>query len=144
MIRPTTTGDAAHLAHLDADEPDGWTEAAFASSLGLATTHGRLLPDHGFALLSLAADEAEVLRIVVARRHRRRGIGRRLLAAAQHAFVLAGVQRAFLEVRDDNVAAIALYASLGWAEIGRRSGYYADRTDARVLEWRTVTAPRES
>ncbi|MEM6928530.1 MAG: GNAT family N-acetyltransferase [Myxococcota bacterium] len=144
MIRPTTATDAAHLARLDAGESDSWTEAAFASSLGLATTHGRLLPEDGFALLSIVADEAEIMRIVVARAKRRRGIGRLLLAASHQAFVRAGVVRAFLEVRDDNVAALGLYASLGWNQVGRRSRYYADGTDARVLEWRSISAPRES
>ncbi|MDP3371055.1 MAG: ribosomal-protein-alanine acetyltransferase, partial [Brevundimonas sp.] len=36
-----------------------------------------------------------------------------------------GATRLFLEVAEDNMAALALYAGAGFVEAGRRPGYYA-------------------
>jgi ribosomal-protein-alanine N-acetyltransferase len=48
-----------------------------------------------------------------------------------------GATRLFLEVADDNAAALALYARAGFSEAGRRPGYYArpdgGRQDALIL-----------
>ena len=41
-----------------------------------------------------------------------------------------GCAATFLEVREDNTAAIRLYESSGWVRIGRRNGYYGDGTAA--------------
>jgi len=38
-----------------------------------------------------------------------------------------------LEVASENSAAIALYNSFGFAEVGRREGYYRDPLDDAVL-----------
>jgi ribosomal-protein-alanine N-acetyltransferase len=46
----------------------------------------------------------------------------------------SGVASLYLEVRDSNMAARALYASRGFVEIGRRRDYYRrPREDALVL-----------
>jgi ribosomal-protein-alanine N-acetyltransferase len=39
----------------------------------------------------------------------------------------------FLEVAPGNAAARALYASAGYAEVGRRPRYYPDGSDALLL-----------
>jgi ribosomal-protein-alanine N-acetyltransferase len=45
-----------------------------------------------------------------------------------------GAREAFLEVREDNVAARRLYETEGFAQVGRRRGYYdAGRVDAVVM-----------
>lgn len=44
-----------------------------------------------------------------------------------------GDDMAVLEVRASNCAALALYSSLGFAEAGRRRGYYSDGEDALLL-----------
>lgn len=46
----------------------------------------------------------------------------------------AGAARIFLEVSVENAAARRLYARAGYTQIGRRKAYYADGTDALVLE----------
>jgi ribosomal-protein-alanine N-acetyltransferase len=68
---------------------------------------------------------------------RRRGVARRLLAAALAEGASRGVVLAFLEVRPTNTRALALYDSLGFQVIGRRNGYYFDTgEDALVMEAR--------
>lgn len=91
----------------------------------------------GFALGRLAADEAELLTIGVLPGSRRLGIGHALVVA-----VAACVPRAralFLEVGEDNPAARALYAGLGFAVVGRRADYY-QREGARRVAALTMSA----
>jgi ribosomal-protein-alanine N-acetyltransferase len=92
----------------------------------------------GFVLSRLAADEAEILSIVVARSGRRSGCGRALLAAHLAQLAARGVRRLFLEVEEGNAAAIALYQRFGFAMVGRREGYYpkADGSRAAALVMR--------
>lgn len=79
----------------------------------------------GFALLRVAADEAEVLTVAVSPRASGRGIGAAILGAALTAARMTGARQAFLEVGTGNQRAQQLYARAGFAVIGRRPGYYA-------------------
>jgi ribosomal-protein-alanine N-acetyltransferase len=68
---------------------------------------------------------------------RGRGVGKRLLGSLIERAQLAGMGEAFLEVRPTNTAAIRLYLSLGFEQVGMRRGYYqapAGREDAAVLK----------
>ena len=78
----------------------------------------------GFAVSRLAADEAEILTIAVDRAWRGRGVGRDLLREHVSRAALSGARAMFLEVDQDNAAAIALYRRFGFVEVGRREGYY--------------------
>lgn len=78
----------------------------------------------GFILMRRAGDEAEVLSIATARASRRQGQARAMLAASLDRLRDQGVRSVFLEVAESNLAALALYRSLGFREVGRRSGYY--------------------
>ena len=78
----------------------------------------------GFVLLRAIAGEAEIISIGVRPEARRRGIGRRLLAAALAAAAAAGAERLFLEVAADNWQALGLYLSHDFTEVGRRANYY--------------------
>lgn len=85
-----------------------------------------------FALIRVAAGEAEVLTLAVRPRARRRGIGAAVLADAMGAARQAGATEMFLEVAEDNGPARALYTRAGFVEVGRRPGYYPRRVGARV------------
>ena len=76
-----------------------------------------------------APGETEILNIAVDPAMRKRGIGKLLLAT-----VLTG--EVFLEVRESNANARALYESAGFRMVGRRRGYY-DRPpeDAIVMRF---------
>lgn len=86
----------------------------------------------GFVLSRLAADEAEILSIVVSQAARRGGFGRALLAAHLAQLSARGTGRLFLEVEESNQAARALYRHFGFAEVGRREGYYPRPDGSRV------------
>ena len=79
----------------------------------------------GFVLARTAADEAEILTLCTRPAARRRGVARQLLACLAKQLGKQGAVSLFLEVGADNAPAIALYQSAGFAEVGRRSGYYA-------------------
>ena len=92
----------------------------------------------GFILSRVAADEAEVLTIVVAPSYRNKGIGRQLVASHLSRLRNMQVKALFLEVGETNAPARKLYAALGFTEVGRRRNYYrtenpAEQTSALVL-----------
>jgi ribosomal-protein-alanine N-acetyltransferase len=88
----------------------------------------------------VAADEAEVLTLGVSAPFQRRGIARRLVEGLMRAVSAAGGERLHLEVAADNTAAIALYKMLGFAEVGRRRGYY-QRSDGTSSDALTLVRP---
>lgn len=93
---------------------------------------GRSAEPCGFVMSRIAADEAEVLSIVVAGARRRSGLGQALLAAHLAQLAARGVTRLFLEVEESNAPAIALYRRFGFATVGRREGYYPKPDGSRV------------
>lgn len=82
----------------------------------------------GFLMGRVIADEAEVLTIAVDPTLRQQGIGARLMARFLTESAARGAVSAFLEVAEGNTPARALYTRAGFAESGRRRGYY-QRTD---------------
>jgi ribosomal-protein-alanine N-acetyltransferase len=128
--------DLARLHAASFTTPRAWSEAEFA---GLLASEGSFLigAPGGFALARAVAGEAEVLTLAVAPEARRQGIGSRLLAGVLGEAARRGCRTVFLEVAADNGAACALYRRSGFAETGRRPGYYATpdgrRIDAMVL-----------
>lgn len=78
----------------------------------------------GFAIVRVAADEAEILSLGVVPALRRAGIGAALARACAERAGREGAAALFLEVSVDNRAARALYGKLGFREVGRRPAYY--------------------
>lgn len=95
-----------------------------------------------YIITSTAADEAELLNITVAPQCRRCGLASLLLEHAETSFD-ARIHNFFLEVRQSNANAIALYDTLGFNEVGCRPNYYpandrlfnnkAGREDALIM-----------
>ena len=83
-----------------------------------------------------ASREMEVYNIAVAAAYKRRGIGKKLLSLAVRAACKNGIERVFLEVRENNEPALALYRTLGFVCAGVRPHYYPDTgEDALVMVW---------
>lgn len=90
----------------------------------------------GYAVLSIAVDDADLLNIAVDPQQRRRGLGRFLLQGVLAFAREHRVARCFLEVRISNTSAITLYRHDGFVEVGRRIDYYPahhGREDALVM-----------
>jgi [ribosomal protein S18]-alanine N-acetyltransferase len=134
--------------HVDQLEPyehdmfgtEAWSAAGYRAELAdtrnrhyvaVEDDEGKLL---GWAGILVAADQAEVLTVGVIPAAQRRGLARRMLAALYDEARRRGARELFLEVRVDNAPAITLYESEGFAEIGRRRGYYDHgRVDALTM-----------
>lgn len=136
-IRPSHVvvldGDqAADCARLHATGfPHPWDVLDFERLIGAETSFGHAAVETrdprrvvGFILSRRAADEAEVLTIVVDPSNRGQGVAGRLMAANMELLSRHGVKSLVLEVGETNAAARKLYAGLGFAEVGRRQGYY--------------------
>ncbi|RDJ26623.1 GNAT family N-acetyltransferase [Bosea caraganae] len=121
--------DVAALHHLGGFAR-GWDPGECAALIADASVvtdgvfAGKASTPSGFAMSRKAADEAEILSIVVATGQRGSGLGRALLAAHLGQLAAMGVTCVFLEVEDGNVAADRLYRHFGFREVGRRKGYY--------------------
>ncbi len=103
------------------------------SVFGLRAANGELA---AYVCLGVyqAIREMEIYNIAVRDSFRRKGLGKRLLFHALDTARRAGIARALLEVRPSNTAALALYASAGFAVCGCRRKYYKDSgEDALIL-----------
>lgn len=131
VIRPlnTTLADSCAALHSTAFAYS-WGEHEFerlisaSNAFGDAALDAKRLGLIGFILSRVAADEAEVLTIVVASAQRKRGVGRQLLESHLARLRNAEVKALFLEVGENNLPARKLYQRLGFVEVGRRKNYY--------------------
>ena len=90
----------------------------------------------GYAVFSMAVDEAHLLNLCVASECRRSGLATLLLDQVVAEVTQAGADRLYLEVRPSNRAALRLYGGQGFRQVGRRPGYYPTddgREDALVM-----------
>ena len=142
-VRPMVESDLALVAAIESTAfTTPWKAATFRSLLGRDAAMPLVLelPDAGvvgYAILWCIVDQGELANIAVHEEWRGRALGAFLLDQVIDIARDAGVGVLFLEVRESNGVAAALYDSRGFVEIGRRRDYYADpREDARVLEKR--------
>ena len=98
----------------------------------------------GYAGAHLAADEAAINNVATAPEFRRRGVAetllRHLIAAAED----RGASHFYLEVRESNGPARALYAKLGFLPLGLRKNYYTDPTEHAVIMGKETTSHADS
>lgn len=117
----------------------GWSASEFRTLLAGRGVH-LAFRDAAFLLGRAVAGEAEILTIATDPEMRRRGLAREILREFVTLAKDEGCDRLFLEVASDNAAALALYASEGFAEIGIRRDYFsragAAPVDAIVMERR--------
>ena len=96
----------------------------------------------GYAIVWTVGDQAELGNVAVAPEARRQGIGERLVRAALAAARRRGAREMFLEVRESNVGAQALYRRCGFEVVGRRRRYYTHPTeDALVMRRPLLDTP---
>ena len=79
-------------------------------------------------------DIARLYSLAISAEARGRGVGEKLLVAAERDAARRGSARMRLEVRRDNAAAQRLYLRRGFRVIGERHAYYEDGYDALRYE----------
>ncbi|MEO5766225.1 MAG: ribosomal protein S18-alanine N-acetyltransferase [Casimicrobiaceae bacterium] len=148
--RALAPADLACVAALEAQiHAAPWTLGNFRDAL-CAGYPTRIVEREGsivaYGVLMLAPGEAQILNVSVVPKARREGLGRTLVLRLFDDARGLGAEQCFLEVRTSNAAAIALYQSVGFTRIARRTGYYPPvepggaREDALVM--RVALAPR--
>ena len=90
----------------------------------------------------LVVDELHITAVAVHPQQRRRGLGRRVLAALLLEGSAQGAAHATLEVAASNGAALALYGRCGFSTAGIRRGYYRNGDDA-LVQWRRLHDAQE-
>lgn len=118
-----------------------WSEGIFRDCLRVgylcrvADLDGEVV---AYGVVAMGAGEAHILNLCVRGDLRGRSIGRQMLMLLLERSRQAGMEAVFLEVRPSNPHAIALYQSVGFAQVGLRKGYYQasgnGREDALVLK----------
>ncbi|HEX2219356.1 MAG TPA: ribosomal protein S18-alanine N-acetyltransferase [Gemmatimonadales bacterium] len=138
-IRSAALADSAALVAIERRcFSDPWSEPSFREALASDLTFALVAEgDRGIAGYLIgreAAGSGEILNLAVAPEFRRRGIGGELLEAGLEEFQRRRAHEVFLEVRESNRSAQALYLARGFRPVGQRASYYRNpREDALVL-----------
>lgn len=134
-IRPACPDDAPALAALEQAcfEDTPWQTADFLRHNCLVAivegqVAGFVVAHKVFAGLGDEPNEYEILNLAVHPERRRQGIAKALLKK-----VVSTDNTYFLEVRESNSAARALYTQLGFAQIGTRPGYYQSPAESALV-----------
>ena len=141
-IEPADARDTDTIARLHAEGfYRGWPREEFAAAISGHDTPVYVACDArrrvaGFLMLRLAADEAELITVAVDQKWRGKGVGRALLRAALddlHDDARHGASSS--RSPRTTPPAIKLYRREGFAEVGKRAGYYPrpDGTPATAL-----------
>jgi [ribosomal protein S18]-alanine N-acetyltransferase len=147
-IRPMRALDVAEVVAIErASYQFPWSEGIFRDCLRVGyvcrvVSTPQLLM--GYGVMSCGAGEAHILNLCIGETFRCRGLGRSLMLSLLERAAALGVGEAFLEVRPSNTAAIRLYLSMGFVQVGVRRGYYqalGGREDAAVLKLALTAHP---
>jgi ribosomal-protein-alanine N-acetyltransferase len=138
----------AHIPEVAAIEEacfsDPWSEASFRQAIDNAGVFFRVATEGaggavvGYVVAWFAADEGEIANVAVAPAARGRGIGGLLLDAAIAAAPEHGAGALYLDVRESNARARALYDSRGFVEVGRRRRYYRRPSEDAIVLRRSI------
>ncbi|HUK26233.1 MAG TPA: ribosomal protein S18-alanine N-acetyltransferase [Terriglobales bacterium] len=121
---------AATAAHWPVEQYESLFAASGVRRLALVIEEDGVL--QGFLMARSSGSEWEIENIAVTGPARRRGLGTRLLGEFLDLARREGAQSVFLEVRESNRAARALYEKWAFVESGHRKGYYRDPQEDAV------------
>jgi ribosomal-protein-alanine N-acetyltransferase len=146
LIRAATSEDVAAIFALERSIPSAahWPETTYRSvfdpgsprRIALVAVHEHRQTHRaicGFVLARVVGGDCELENIFVAPQNQHGGLGSQLLQSLATAARSHNASRIFLEVRESNGAARALYEKSGFAITGRRPAYYTDPTEDAVL-----------
>ncbi len=121
--------------------PTPWSRRAFVGELTENVYAHYIVAQAGDELIGYAGmwvilEEAHVTNVSVHPKHRRMGLGKRLLYELIERARNLGAARMTLEVRPSNHVARTLYSQTGFVECGRRKGYYTDTQEDAIIMWK--------
>ena len=137
-FRAFTEKDAEFLgASRGADFPDCWTEEMIKNSLYGQRFSGLAAEEKGetaaAAFAEICGDTADLECVYTAPPYRGRGLAFSLVLRLCEELKSRGAVKVFLEVRESNAPARALYNKCGFNELNIRKKYYSDGGNAAVM-----------
>jgi len=144
-IRPATLDDIPSLIGVErqCSCASHWSEEQYREAFALRVNRlilvamrvssGNGFEVAGFLVARHLAPEWELENIAVAPEARRSGLGMQLLNALLTRARETNSQSVFLEVRESNAAARALYEKVGFRQTGRRKAYYTGPPEDAIL-----------
>ena len=140
-IRPATSADLPAMMTLEKTAPSAahWSVQQYEGLFATAEPNrvALVLGDENelqaFAIARVVRDEWELENIVVDARARRRRLATRILDELLQIARARGAKAVFLEVRESNQAARALYEKWAFLESGRRRRYYQEPDEDAIL-----------
>jgi ribosomal-protein-alanine N-acetyltransferase len=167
-LQSLTTEHLSAIVELDQACFGGlWTMDAYQRELDSPNSDllGLFSPGSSLRLLGIGCfwsilEEAHITILAVHPQYHCQGLGQALLYSLLKTASDRGLERATLEVRASNLAAISLYQKFGFKTAGRRRRYYKDNGEdalilwlsdlqqpqfqATLLEWHTMVSDRLS
>jgi len=117
-----------HAAAFSPQDERTWQPSEFAALLETPGTSATLYSAEGkpagFTLVRTILDEAELISIAVAPTYQGKGYAKAMMDDTIQQLKALGVRRFYLEVREDNQQALALYRTTNFKKIGERKDYY--------------------
>ncbi len=127
-LRAMTEADLAEVVAIeDALQPTPWSAQVFRDCFNSHYDCRVVQRDSaviGFVVLSSVLDEVHLLNIAVAPAMQRRGIAWAVLKEVIPEYQARSLRYLYLEVRESNAGARALYERIGFQTVGLRRNYY--------------------
>jgi len=121
---------------------DAWTQDMFQNELAevgisrevmVTRLAGKIV---GYVSFRYVADEGDVVTIAVDTSVQKQGVGTAMMDWLETTAKVRGLKNLFLEVRSDNIPAIAMYLARDFERIDLRRNYYDTGVDAYVMRKR--------
>ena len=116
-----------------------WSSAQYKEEFSSPTRHFVVAVDETQSVVGYAGvfapgeTEADILTVGVIPEHRGKGIAKALMALITDWAKHQGSTAMMLEVKTDNIEAIALYKTLGYSKLNIRKDYFGAGLDAQVM-----------
>ena len=130
----------AHLAAIAALEKEAfvhpWNEKSLEllcsdAAVGFVVMDGERAA--AYVGMTFAAGEGTITNIATSPDYRRQGLGAKVMEAAAEAARERALSEIWLEVRESNAPAIALYEKFGFVAMGKRPRFYTDPVETAIM-----------
>lgn len=144
QLQPLTAADLPQVLELDSLCFGGlWSKDGYLREMESPNSTLLVLPLPnaencliGLGCLWSIVEEAHITIMAVHPDFQGQGLGQLILLGLLQDARVRGLERATLEVKESNVAAIALYEKFGFKTAGRRKGYYKETGEDALIMWR--------
>lgn len=140
-IESMTVDDIAQVAEIERQIFSiPWSEKTFRDSMESDNTIYIVAKENdnvaGYAGMYLSFEEGNITNVAVNPLSRRKGIGEKIVRDILNRAYEKGVRDVFLEVRETNSVAIALYEKIGFKEEGIRKNFYDKPRENALIMWK--------